>query len=83
MKKVNKEKQRTNRTNKILYQEDLGINFNGYPLEDLYLSTSEGGLDEIDLGEKVKEALEEHKSLRFHKNFEYEIVVEVRAKEVV
>ena len=80
MKKVNKEKQRTN---KILYQEDLGINFNGYPLEDLYLSTTEGGLDEVVLGEKVKEALEEHESLRFHKNFEYEIVVEVRAKEVV
>jgi len=80
MKKVNKEKQRTN---KILYQEDLGINFNGYPLEDLYLSTTEGGLDEVVLGEKVKEALEEHESLRFHKNFEYEIVVEIRAKEVV
>jgi len=80
MSQVNKEKQRTN---KVLYQEDLGINFNGYPLEDLYLSANEGGLDEVGLCEKVKEALEEHKSLRFHKNFEYEIVVEVRAKEVI
>jgi len=56
----------------VLVQEDLGINFNGYPLENV--------MDDNEFIEKVELVLRESFLRRLQKNLDYELVVEVREK---
>jgi UDP:flavonoid glycosyltransferase YjiC (YdhE family) len=56
----------------ILYQQDLGINFNGYPIENI---------DETTFCENVSNNILDNQALRLHKNLNYEVVVIIREKE--
>lgn len=57
---------------KILFKENLGVNFGGEPLE-LYGS----GMETEILGNKIADALAENYMLRLHKNLEYELVFKI------
>lgn len=59
----------SNPTNKVLYKEDLGVNFNGNPLE--FFDSEEA--------EELAETLLENQMIRMCKNIKYELVVEIRA----
>ena len=61
-------------TRKILYKKDLGVNFNGYPLEYEFCHIK-------DMFKTIQTSLQENNSTRFRKNCEYELVLEVRIKD--
>ena len=60
-------KPKVEKISEVLLEEDLGVNFNGYPLENEY-----------DFADKVREVIGENQARRFHKNrsFKLKLVVE-------